>query len=63
MKINHSSYAWKETKNRMVLSDPNKNYAKTVDKDGMSSEQRKKINQYKYMDIYGDMVDREVWDE
>ena len=55
MKINHSSYAWKETKNRMVLSDPNKNYAKTVDKDNLTREQRKRIEEIKDRLTYGDL--------
>ena len=52
MKIDHSSFAWKVTKNRMVLSDPNKNYAKTVDKDNLTREKRKRIEEIKHRQTY-----------
>ena len=55
MKIDHSSFAWKVTKNRMVLSDPRKPYAETKDKDGLSAEQRKKIEEIKDRLTYGDL--------
>ena len=55
MKIDHSSFAWKVTKNRMVLSDPNKNYAKTVDKDNLTREKRKRIEEIKDRLTYGDL--------
>ena len=55
MKIDHSSFAWKVTKNRMVLSDPTKKYAETKDKDGLSVEQRKRIEEIKHRKTYGDL--------
>ena len=53
-KIDHSSESWKTTKNRMVLSEPNKTYAKTIDKDGLTRDQRKRIEDIKEAKTYGE---------
>ena len=55
MKIDHSEYAWKVTKNRMVLREPGRPYEKSKDKDGLSVEQRKRIEEIKDRLTYGDL--------
>ena len=55
MKIDHSSFAWKQTKNRMVLREPGRPYEKSKDKDGLTREQRKRIEEIKHRKTYGDL--------
>ena len=52
MKIDHSSFAWKVTKNRMVLREPGRPYEKHNDKDGLTKEQRRRIEEIKEQKTY-----------
>ena len=61
-KIDHSSFAWKVTKNRMVLSDPTKAYAKASAEQNEAGKSRRKLE-----DMQDDKAQKkrvsEVWDE
>ena len=52
--VDHSSFAWKKTRNTMILREPGSPYQKSKDKDGLDKSQRKRIEDIKNEKLYGE---------
>ena len=62
MKIDHSKTSWKSSKNRMVLSNPTKPYAKASDEQVEKGHSRRKLEELKDQKDLESYV-RDIWDE
>jgi len=60
--VDHSEFAWKVTKNRMVLSDPRKRYAEASDEQKEKGKTRRKLEDLNDEKALQDYVS-EIWDE